>query len=100
MIWKPILGYEDCYSVSDTGQVARTSTYGTSPRSVWKQLAPRPKRGGYLTFHLCKDGVRKDPLAHRLVWEAFNGQIQKDLEINHINGSKTDNRIENLETTD
>lgn len=34
---------------------------------------------------------------HRLVYEAFNGSIPNDLEINHINGIKNDNRLENLE---
>ena len=36
-------------------------------------------------------------LAHRWIWEAANGPIPSDKEINHINGIKTDNRIENLE---
>jgi hypothetical protein len=97
MTWKPVLGYEDCYSVSDRGEIARTATYGSKPRKVWKPLAPRQKRAGYVTFHLCKNGVRKDPLGHRLVWEAFNGKIQEGLEINHLNGAKSDNRLSNLE---
>lgn len=33
---------------------------------------------------------------HRLVWEYFNGPIQDDLEIDHVNGIRDDNRIENL----
>ena len=35
--------------------------------------------------------------AHRVVWEAVNGEIPDGLFINHINGVKTDNRIKNLE---
>ena len=35
--------------------------------------------------------------AHRLVWEVLHGPIPEDLEINHINGDKADNRITNLE---
>lgn len=95
--WKPILGYEASYSVSNLGAVARTRTYGKKPRKVWKPLAPRKKKHGYIAFHLCQDGIRKDPLAHRMVWEAFKGPIPPLMEINHLNGNKTDNRLCNLE---
>lgn len=36
-------------------------------------------------------------LGHILVWEAFNGQKQSGMVINHINGNKHDNRLVNLE---
>jgi hypothetical protein len=36
-------------------------------------------------------------LAHRMLWESANGPIPTGLTINHINGIKTDNRLENLE---
>jgi hypothetical protein len=94
--WKPVLGY-DCYQVSDDGQVARVKTYGNKPKPVWKMVAQRPKRGGYITYHLCENGERKDLLAHRLVWEAFNGKIGIGVEINHKNGDKSDNRLVNIE---
>lgn len=38
-----------------------------------------------------------DKLVHRLVWEHVHGPIPEGMVINHINGVKTDNRIENLE---
>jgi hypothetical protein len=93
-LWKPILGYEDCYAVSDQGRVKRTANFGSRSKGL---LAPRPKKGGYITFHLCKDGIRKDPVAHRLVWEAFNGPVPAGMELNHLNGKTADNRLCNLE---
>jgi len=95
--WKPVLGFENCYQVSDDGQVARTSTYGSNPKPKWKEVAKRPKWDGYITYHLCQGGKRTDPFAHRLVWEAFNGPLPPNLEINHKNGDRSDNRLDNLE---
>lgn len=94
--YRPVIGYEGFYVISDDGQVIRIVTYGTNPRQCWKPLAPRPKRG-YITFHLCKNGIRKDPLAHILVWEAFCGPIPDGLEINHIDCVRSNNRLGNLE---
>ena len=39
----------------------------------------------------------KDFQAHRVVWEMFNGKIPEGLQIDHINGVRDDNRIENLQ---
>lgn len=36
-------------------------------------------------------------VAHRMIWESVHGPIPADMQINHINGIKTDNRIQNLE---
>ena len=39
----------------------------------------------------------KDFKAHRIIWEMFNGKIPEGLQIDHINGVRDDNRIENLQ---
>jgi hypothetical protein len=97
--WKPIVGYEKSYAISDRGRCARTFTYGNQPKPIWKIVAPRKKRDGYVAYHLCQDGEKKDPLAHRLVWIAFEGPIPDGLEINHKNSVRDDNRLTNLELT-
>ena len=38
----------------------------------------------------------KQQYEHRYVWEQHNGKIPPKMQIHHINGVKTDNRIENL----
>lgn len=91
--WKPIQGYEDCYAISNKGRVKRTGNFGSTSRG---QLSGRIKRG-YVVFHLCKGGIRKDHLAHRLVWATFNFAIKERLQINHLDGDKTNNRLDNLE---
>jgi hypothetical protein len=93
--WKPLFEYPS-YTVSDLGNLARVLTYGKSPKAIWKLCAKRIKRG-YVQFHLCEGGKIVDAAAHRLVWEAFNGAIPDNLEINHKNGKRSDNRLANLE---
>lgn len=39
---------------------------------------------------------QKMTFAHRIIWEMHNGKIENGIEIDHINGFKSDNRIENL----
>lgn len=62
------------------------------PRRVEKVLP-----AGYLMVRAMRGGVRVNGLAHRLVWQAANGDIPDGLQINHRNGIKDDNRLENLE---
>ena|SRR6185312_1235662 len=50
---------------------------------------------GYLQFLIYGESCTR--LVHRFIWESVNGQIPSGMQINHINGVKTDNRIENLE---
>ena len=54
-------------------------------------------RDGYIRVRLFKYGKRKQFLMHRLVAFAFIGKPNSDQQINHINGVKDDNRVENLE---
>jgi len=94
-IWKPVRGYEDFYAASDQGSVARTSTCGG--RKQWKPIGLQLVYTGYGRYTLSAYNSRRDFAAHRLVWEAFNGPIPEGMQINHKNGVKTDNRIQNLE---
>jgi len=51
---------------------------------------------GYLKVHLRKDDRYHSRYVHRLVLEAFIGPCPKGMECRHLNGDKTDNRLENL----
>ena len=51
--------------------------------------------GGYLQTYNKNTGKRE--MLHRVIWEALKGKIPKGLTIDHINGKRNDNRIENLQ---
>ena len=62
-----------------------------------KVLSPSPNKNGYLRVCLRIDGKQTVRQIHRLVAEAFIPNPLNLPEVNHINGGKTDNRVENLE---
>ena len=83
------------YLVSDHGRVMRiTRGKGTEPGRV---LKPGRTRDGYLKVELFNNGASSIRYVHRLVVEAFIGEIPVGLEVNHIFGQKADNHLENLE---
>jgi hypothetical protein len=94
--WKPCAGYEDCYSISNLGRLARTATYGRNPKPCFKIRVPALKMG-YRSYHMCKDGIKKYRLAHLLVWQSFKGPIPEGREVNHKNGNRDDPSLTNLE---
>lgn len=52
--------------------------------------------GGYIRHNIKVNDKVKSLNAARTIYEAFNGKIPNGMEIDHINGDKADNRLENL----
>ena len=97
-IWKDVAEYEGFYKVSNKGNVysvGRVSSQGKKCGGL--TLKPRNHRDGYLQVMLCKNGIRKNKLIHRLVAEAFIPNPESLPEVNHIDEVKGNNNIENLE---
>lgn len=101
-IWKDIKYYEGIYQISNIGRVKRLKR--SLKRKDGKMYSVKEKilktsydRDGYLFITLRKDEKHKGFRVHRLVAQAFISNITSKETINHLNGIKDDNRVENLE---
>ncbi len=86
-IWRKIDGLE-IYEVSSCGRVRRNGT---------KYLSGSINNRGYIRYDLCLNGKRIAKSAHRLVADAFIPNPEDKPFINHIDGDRTNNNVDNLE---
>jgi len=91
---KAIRNFEGKYEVTSDGQVISLNYNNTGKEQV---LKGRPDTKGYLGVVLHKNNKPCHRRIHRLVAETFIPNVDSKENINHINGNKLDNRIENLE---
>lgn len=100
--WKPVIGYEGLYEVSNMGRIKSLERtiwtgrgyYQTLPERIMKL---RKSNRGYLYVFLHKEGKIKYCTIHKLVAQAFCENPEGYNEVNHINENKEDNRADNLE---
>lgn len=100
-IWKPIPSFEGFYSVSNKGRVK------SETRTIFQQGRNQTYKGkilktyissttGYPTVSLMKKGRELKIYVHRLVMWAFVGHQMKGIEVRHLDGTRTNNCLENL----
>lgn len=88
-------GYEGRYEVSDLGRVRRT--FSSAQYEAFGGLAPPPDRFGYVRANLKgSDGRLRRVSFHVAVLEAFVGPRPAGCDASHLNGDRTDNRLQNL----
>lgn len=101
-IWKPIKGYEDCYEVSNLGNIrslTRLVYYSNGHYQTKKgqNIKPQKTIHGYYQVELHKDRQKQKKTLHTIVAETFIPNPNNYKEINHKDHNRTNNCVYNLE---
>lgn len=107
-IWKDLIfeengiihDYSGIYEISNMGNIKRLEKINKDKRSkktIKEHFVTGTNNNGYLLVSLCKNGRKERKLAHRLVAMVFIPNTDNKPQINHKNGKRNDNRVENLE---
>jgi hypothetical protein len=101
-VWKDIVGYEGSYQISNKGRVKSLKriiyrsdgvkqSYGGLLKTQYKS------KRGYMISSLCKNGKSQKSKIHRLIAIHFIPNPDNKPKINHIDGNKLNNNLDNLE---
>lgn len=93
--WRPVVGYEGWYEVSDHGRVKRVR--GGYRNAVAGRILKFDPTSRYARVVLVRNGKRRRTTAHQLVAAAFIGPCPEGHEVNHKDGNKKRNYARNLE---
>jgi len=93
---RPVVGYEGLYSVTPCGMVW---SHPSKTRSKGKFLRQNTQKNGYVSVVLSKNGVGKTVKIHRIVAQAYIACDKSGLVVNHKDGNKSNNVVDNLEWT-
>lgn len=100
-IWKPVVGFEELYSISNYGNLRRHRRRDTLGRRTKRgeeiKVHPHCKQGYLIVSLRDKTGKTKTLKIHQIVAHAFLGPQLEGHQVNHKDGFRTNNRVSNLE---
>ena len=97
-VWKPVVGFEEAYAVSNYGAVKRIESISVDGRRLKEKfLHGGCHSNGYEFICLSKDRTYKTHMVHRLVAKAFIPNPNNLPVVNHIDGNIHNNSVDNLE---
>lgn len=104
-VWEDVKGYEGLYQISNLGNIKSVNravkrvTNDKEHIVVFhgKILKPHISDRGYLRLKLSKNGIEKTHKIHKLVAIAFVNNPNGYCEVNHKDGNKSNNHVDNLE---
>ncbi|MFJ4997129.1 NUMOD4 motif-containing HNH endonuclease [Microbacterium sp. NPDC088619] len=99
--WRPVVGFEGIYEVSDQGNIRSLTRIDPHPRlgevhRLGKRRSLIEMGNGYMRVMLSSGGKKSQVSVHRVVLEAFVGPCPPGMEACHANGIRGDNRLSNL----
>lgn len=94
--WKPISGYEGIFSVSSLGRI-RNECVKRGNQYVGKIRIGKKHKDNYLSIRMCHNYKVNIFRIHNLVAKAFIGERPENYVVNHKDGDKANNKLENLE---
>lgn len=93
--WRPVLGYEGIYEVSDRGRIRRVGR--TRGARVGRIMRTKPGWGGYPYLILSRGNTKRGHFVHAVVAEAFHGPRPDGYEVNHRDSNRLNPAAANLE---
>lgn len=97
--WKPLVNYENSYEISNFGEIRGIDRISGKRKGVvkGKLLKQSLNHKNYLEVRLYKNSKSMTKVVHRLVALSFIPNPLNLPQVNHIDGNKSNNRVENLE---
>lgn len=96
-LWRPVPGWSGYYEVSTHGRVRSLDRIDAIGRAVsGRMMRPNRRRSGYWSLALQADGRRESWLLHRLVAATWLRPAEPREEVEHLDGDRGNNRVENL----